>query len=172
MARDTTDNTDWERIDEDEDAETGDTRIRVVEGDHGTYEVVREEYSLVAFPGPSDDIEHERYDWSRSESFTLYGENQAEQVAGLLAKADAFDPNVVFFRQRDFGVRGNELAKVAHRLWSYWSMAIAESEDISQERLDRWEDLWVPFEELDEEDKETDRELVERFRDEEPDYPD
>ena len=169
MPRDTSDSG-WDRIDEDENAETNDTRIRIEPGEHGTYEIIRERYCLVEFPGLSDDIEHERYDWSRDESFVLQSEYEAEQVAQMLRKAGAFDPNVLFFRQQDYGIRGDELAKVAHRLWAYWSMAIAAEEDIDPMRVDRWEDLWVPFDQLDEDDKDDDRELVERFREEPPDY--
>ena len=62
------------------------------------------------------------------------------------------------------------LAELAHRLWTHWSQHIAEEEDISQERLDRWETLWIPFDELSDEMQERDRELVERFLDEKPDY--
>jgi hypothetical protein len=92
---------DLERIDEDPNAETNDTRIRVETGEHGTYELIRERYCLVEFPGPSDDIEHERYDWSRDESFILQSEHEAEQCASMLSDEDAFDPNVLFFREFD-----------------------------------------------------------------------
>lgn len=172
MPRDTSDS-DWERIDEDENAETNDTRIRIESGDHGTYEIIRERYSLVEFPGPGDDIEHERYDWSRDESFVVRSHHEAEQVAGMLEDEGAFDANVLFFRQRrppDY-YDESELARLAHRLWCYWSMEIAEQEDISQERLERWEQLWVPYEELSEDEQQTDRELSQRFAEEEPDYP-
>jgi len=62
------------------------------------------------------------------------------------------------------------LAQLAHRLWTHWSQHIAEEEDISQERIDRWEQLWIPFDDLSKEMQEKDRELVERFLDEKPDY--
>jgi len=94
-----------ERIDEDEDAETGDTRIRVEPGDHGTYKLYREKYNLVEFETDleSDDGEgFERYDWSTEDTFVLHSENEAEQVAKMLAGEGAFDPNVTFFRQREF----------------------------------------------------------------------
>jgi hypothetical protein len=94
-----------ERIDEDEDAETGDTRIRVEPGDHGTYKLYREKYNLVEFETDleSDDGEgFERYDWSPEDTFVLHSENEAEQVAKMLAGEGAFDPNVTFFRQREF----------------------------------------------------------------------
>lgn len=101
MERDTAnDSRDIERIDNDENAVTGDSRIRVrQEGED--YRIVRERYCLVKFPGPSDDIEHEEYDWSREESLLLHGEEEAKTVAGLLSKNGAFDPNVLFFRQRE-----------------------------------------------------------------------
>ncbi|MDS0284696.1 hypothetical protein [Haloarcula onubensis] len=62
------------------------------------------------------------------------------------------------------------LDALAHRLWTHWSQHIAEEEDISEERLQRWQDLWIPYGELSEDAKETDRRLVERFCEEEPDY--
>ncbi|MDS0280345.1 hypothetical protein NDI85_21400 [Halomicroarcula sp. S1AR25-4] len=92
---------DWERIDEDPNAETNDTRLRLEEGDHGTFKLVRERYCLVEFPGPGDDIEHERYDWHPGGSFVLQSEQEAMQVASMLADADAFDVEVLFCRQID-----------------------------------------------------------------------
>lgn len=67
-------------------------------------------------------------------------------------------------------VRKDRVEVLAHRLWTHWSQHIAEEEDISGERLDRWKDLWIPFEDLSEEIQEKDRELVDRFLDEKPDY--
>lgn len=66
----------------------------------------------------------------------------------------------------------DRFAEVAHRLWTYWSQHIAEEEDISQDRLDRWENLWIPYPDLSEESQEKDRELVQRFIAEKPDYRD
>ena len=63
-----------------------------------------------------------------------------------------------------------ELAELAHRLWTYWSQHIAEEEDISEDRLERWKGLWIPYEDLKEEDKGDDRRLVQRFLSEKPDY--
>ncbi len=62
------------------------------------------------------------------------------------------------------------LAELAHRLWTHWSQHIAEEEDISEQRLERWKQLWMPYEDLGEEDKEDDRRLVQRFLSEKPDY--
>jgi len=59
---------------------------------------------------------------------------------------------------------------LAHRLWTHWSQHIADEEDISEQRLQRWRNLWVPYDKLPEEDKDTDRRLVERFCEEEPNY--
>lgn len=62
------------------------------------------------------------------------------------------------------------ISVLAHRLWTHWSQHIAEEEDISEDRLERWEGLWIPYEDLSEEDKEDDRRLVQRFLSEKPDY--
>lgn len=95
----------WERIDEDADAESGDTRIRVESGEHGTYELRREEYGLVEFESATmadDGQGFERYDWHPDERFVLHGDTEAEQFAQMLRKEGAFDPNVLFFRQREW----------------------------------------------------------------------
>jgi len=91
--------TEYERIDADPDARSGDTRVRVEVGEHGTFEIVRERYTLVAFPGPSDDIEYERYDWTPDARFVLANDHEAKQVAAMLHEEGAFDPVVAFFQQ-------------------------------------------------------------------------
>jgi len=53
------------------------------------------------------------------------------------------------------------LSDLAHRLWWHWSEYIALEESISQDRLTRWQDLWVDYTELTEEMKDKDREVVE-----------
>jgi len=50
-----------------------------------------------------------------------------------------------------------KLAALEHEQWMAWSKAIAEQENISPERLERWKKYWVPYEELDEATKEHDR---------------
>lgn len=65
---------------------------------------------------------------------------------------------------------GEPLPALAHRLWTYWSQHIAEEENISEERVERWRSLWVPYDELPEGAKDTDRKLVERFAEEMPEY--
>ena len=62
------------------------------------------------------------------------------------------------------------LPVLAHRLWVHWSQHIAEEEDISDERLERWERYWIPFDELPDGAKQTDRKLVNQYISEEPDY--
>lgn len=62
------------------------------------------------------------------------------------------------------------IAVLAHRLWTHWSQHIAKEESISQERLERWESLWVEFEALSSDMREKDDELVKRFLKEKPDY--
>jgi hypothetical protein len=49
------------------------------------------------------------------------------------------------------------LAALEHEQWIEWSQQIAKTENISEKRLHRWHDLWVPYEDLPEETKEDDR---------------
>ena len=49
------------------------------------------------------------------------------------------------------------LAKSFHIAWMEWTMNIAKTEKISQERLDRWKDYWVAYERLPDKVKEQDR---------------
>lgn len=62
------------------------------------------------------------------------------------------------------------LNALAHRLWVYWSQQIAKEEDISEERIERWKNLWIPYDELPDGAKQTDNELVDKFIQEEPNY--
>lgn len=50
-----------------------------------------------------------------------------------------------------------ELAALEHRQWVEWSKSLAESEDLSDERVERWEEFWCPYDDLDEETKDHDR---------------
>lgn len=62
------------------------------------------------------------------------------------------------------GLRVEVVAAFLHRQWWGWSDSIAEEEDISEERLERWrEECWMPYEELSEEMKEKDRERARRL---------
>jgi len=49
------------------------------------------------------------------------------------------------------------LAELEHCQWLQWSKNIAETENISPERLERWKKLWKPYAELTETEKDHDR---------------
>jgi len=49
------------------------------------------------------------------------------------------------------------LANLEHEQWRYWSSNIANEEDISRDRLNRWAKSDVPFDSLSEYEKEHDR---------------
>lgn len=99
-----------ERIDEDIDAVSGDTRIRVEGCENETYVLKRERYGLVQLASEKmgDDESFEQYDWYTDETFVLRSTDEAEQFSALLAKEGAFDPNVLFFRQRDWSTDDDE----------------------------------------------------------------
>jgi hypothetical protein len=58
------------------------------------------------------------------------------------------------------------LAKHFHNAWENWSQTIASEESITYSRFSRWENFWVPYEELDEEIKDYDREYADAVIDE------
>jgi len=49
------------------------------------------------------------------------------------------------------------LAELEHEQWIEWSKSLAQNENLSLERVARWEKLWIPYEDLSEESKEQDR---------------
>jgi hypothetical protein len=49
------------------------------------------------------------------------------------------------------------LAELEHEQWIFWSRNIAETETITEQRLERWKKLWVPYRQLTEEQKASDR---------------
>lgn len=50
------------------------------------------------------------------------------------------------------------LSALVHKQWLGWSKGIAEEEDLTDERMDRWEEeCWMPYSQLSEEQKEKDR---------------
>jgi hypothetical protein len=51
-----------------------------------------------------------------------------------------------------------ELAALEHDQWMGWAKDILESEQINKERVERWQELFIPYDELTEEMKEKDRE--------------
>ena len=50
-----------------------------------------------------------------------------------------------------------QLAELEHQQWVDWSKTIAHNENLSPERLKRWQKLWVPYSELTEDQKDQDR---------------
>ena len=52
------------------------------------------------------------------------------------------------------------LAHVEHEQWTAWSRSVAS--DVSPERLQAWQRLWIPYEELSDEQKERDRHWARR----------
>lgn len=51
-----------------------------------------------------------------------------------------------------------KLAELEHDQWVYWSKDIAATEQITPARLERWKQLWCPYSELTEAQKDQDRE--------------
>lgn len=54
------------------------------------------------------------------------------------------------------------LAALEHEQWMAWSQDIASKETLSAERLDRWRRLWVPYDQLTEDQKDMDREWADK----------
>jgi hypothetical protein len=55
-----------------------------------------------------------------------------------------------------------ELSELEHDQWMKWSKDIANEEDISKDRLDRWKKDWVDYKKLDEKTKDFDREWADK----------
>lgn len=49
------------------------------------------------------------------------------------------------------------LAGLEHEQWIEWSRNIAETEDLSPDRIERWGRYWIPYDQLDEPTKDHDR---------------
>jgi len=49
------------------------------------------------------------------------------------------------------------LAELEHEQWCYWTQNLADREDLPAHLIERWEDNWIPYGELDDETKEHDR---------------
>lgn len=80
------------------------------------------------------------------------GENA---VQGVLARLD------VEMRREGLVLPGDELlerlAALEHEQWRSWAESLLDSESLSEERVERWRTLLVPYEELPEEARESDR---------------
>ena len=55
-----------------------------------------------------------------------------------------------------------KLAELEHDQWIAWSKNIAETENITPARLERWKALWCPYSELSEPVKDQDREWADK----------
>jgi len=55
-----------------------------------------------------------------------------------------------------------QLSSLEHDQWIYWSKGIANvvDIDISSEVRNRWKKYWIPYEDLSEDEKETDRQFA------------
>jgi hypothetical protein len=51
-----------------------------------------------------------------------------------------------------------KLSEIEHEQWMEWSKSV--SKEVSEERRNRWEKLWIPYKDLSEEMKELDRKFA------------
>jgi hypothetical protein len=61
-----------------------------------------------------------------------------------------------------FELLREQLSALAHEQWIAWSQNIAETEAITPERLERWKELWKPYDFLTEAQKDQNREWPDR----------
>jgi len=73
-------------------------------------------------------------------------ENRLEKLISIVKSIDTTDNYLL-----------EELAALEHKQWVQWSQSIAANEKISIDRLKRWQTLWVPYSQLSEKDKDSDR---------------
>lgn len=57
------------------------------------------------------------------------------------------------------------LAELEHEQWVHWSKALAMQENLSPERVERWKRYWVPYSDLPEDVKESDRKWARKVLD-------
>lgn len=85
---------------------------------------------------------------------------------GKIKRSKEYNPdtyvwiNTIEYEPRTKDDRIEALAKFQHNLWLEWSANLAENENISKERLERWKTYWIPYAELPEEAKEQARTLA------------
>jgi len=58
-----------------------------------------------------------------------------------------------------------QLAKLEHDQWMAWAKSLMETEDLSEDRVERWKTMMVPYEELSDEIQEYDREYARKVLD-------
>lgn len=54
------------------------------------------------------------------------------------------------------------LASLEHKQWIDWSKQLVKEENISEERVKRWEKYWIPYNNLPEEIKDLDRKYAKK----------
>jgi hypothetical protein len=69
---------------------------------------------------------------------------------------------IILSKNMDDNNLREELAKLEHEQWELWSKDIAEQENISKERLDRWKKCWKKYDKLNEDAKEDDRKWADK----------
>jgi len=74
-----------------------------------------------------------------------------------LKRFKTLDELLNFYRLR------NMLGEAMHDIWVDTTKAIAKEEQLSLERMKRWQEYWVPFEKLSEDVKEMDRKLADKI---------
>ena len=55
------------------------------------------------------------------------------------------------------------IANLEHDQWKTWSYTIAQQEEISPDRLERWKQCWIPYQQLPEDVKEHDRKWADQI---------
>lgn len=58
-----------------------------------------------------------------------------------------------------------KLAEVEHNQWVEWSKSMVRNENVTKETLNRWLNLWVPYSELTEDEKNSDRRYARKVLD-------
>ena len=56
-----------------------------------------------------------------------------------------------------------KFAELEHEQWITWSKSVADIEDISENKLNRWRNFWIPYSQLDEYVKEDDRKWADKI---------
>jgi hypothetical protein len=78
-------------------------------------------------------------------NFKIDIQNLSNQLQKVLGKIRSLDIDI------------EKLSELEHSQWWSYSKNISETENISEERLNRWKECWKPYSELTEEQKEQDR---------------
>jgi hypothetical protein len=96
------------------------------------------------------ELDQRWYLWNRPGAehvFTTCGEEIKEFIRNLLVS-----------QKEEMKKCREKLAELEHDQWIAWSKNIAETETLNPERLKRWMELWRPYSELTEAEKDKDRE--------------